>query len=113
MYSTKEVMQKTGLTKDTVRYYEKMNIIGQVARDSNGYRLYSDQNIEWLEITKVLRSIGIPVAELIHARDKSLEERIGHLEAHELKIEKKIQELKAIQTQIEEKKKYIRHMMNQ
>lgn len=111
MYSTKEVIQKTGMTKDTIRYYEKMDIIGEVERDANGYRMYSEQNVEWLEITKVLRSIGIPVAELIHAREKSLEERIEHLEAHELKIEEKIQELMAIQAQIKEKKEYIRHMM--
>ncbi|MBO1199898.1 MerR family transcriptional regulator [Staphylococcus simiae] len=112
-YSTKEVTSKTGLTKDTILYYEKMGIIGPIIRDDNQYRMYTDQDVEWLNIAKVLRSIDILIKELINMRSTTLEERISHLQQHKHKIDTKIAELEEIANKINTKITYISKQLGQ
>ncbi|MFT8650291.1 MAG: MerR family DNA-binding transcriptional regulator [Bifidobacterium psychraerophilum] len=38
-YSVGEVSMRTGLSIDTLRYYEKLGLIDQIARDMSGRRI--------------------------------------------------------------------------
>jgi len=44
----REVSEKTGITSDTLRYYEKIGLIKNISRDKNGIRKlkYKIQNYE-------------------------------------------------------------------
>lgn len=59
----KEVEQLTGITSHTIRYYEEQGLI-QVERENNLYRTYSKENIEQLQLIKILRSIDIPISDI-------------------------------------------------
>jgi len=59
-----EVSRSTGLSEDTLRYYERAGIVHGVARDGGGRRRYSETALEWLELVKRLRSTGMPIATL-------------------------------------------------
>lgn len=37
-FATKEVMEITGFTKEALRYYEKLAILGPIARNQANYR---------------------------------------------------------------------------
>ena len=50
----REVSEKTGITSDTLRYYEKIGLIKNISRDKNGIRNYSDEDIQWLEFVKCM-----------------------------------------------------------
>ena len=46
MYSAKEAAKITGLSTATLRYYEKEELLPQIARNNQKYRQYADDNIE-------------------------------------------------------------------
>ena len=53
-----ELAKLAGITKDTLRYYEKMGVITQPKRGSNGYRLYSASHVRQLKFIKFGQSVG-------------------------------------------------------
>lgn len=60
-----ELEQRSGLSRASVRFYEAEGFISP-ARRENGYRDYSEADLELLLRLKLLRSLGMPLSE-IHA----------------------------------------------
>ena len=58
-----DIERITGLTQKAIRLYEGKGLI-KIARDENGYRNYSDENLEELMQIKLFRSIGISIADI-------------------------------------------------
>jgi DNA-binding transcriptional MerR regulator len=64
-YSIQEVARHTGLSEPTLRYYEKVGLIGAVARDdSSRHRRYDQATMDTLEALACLRSAGMRVADM-------------------------------------------------
>ena len=59
-----EVVNKYGLSADTLRYYERVGIIPPVPR-KNGIRNYDDESCRWIELMRCLRSAGVSIDALI------------------------------------------------
>jgi DNA-binding transcriptional MerR regulator len=59
----REVVQRTGLTPDTLRYYEREGLVGPIARMS-GQRRYSEDDVAWIGIVTCLRDAGLGIADL-------------------------------------------------
>ena len=57
-FSTKEVMEITGFTKEALRYYEKLAILGPIARNQANYRQYNTANLQRLQMVKVFQYLG-------------------------------------------------------
>lgn len=55
---TKDLEEQLGLTKHTIHFYEKEGFI-QPERDENGYRNYSMEDVQTLEMLKFLRGLMI------------------------------------------------------
>lgn len=95
-----EVAKQTNLSEDTLRYYEKNDLIGEVSRE-NGIRDYSEQNLRRISFVKCLRGAEVPVevirkyVELIDAGEDTLPERIKLLEAQREALEQKLAEIQA------------------
>lgn len=67
-----EVAVRVGLSLRTVRYYEEMGLIAPAQRTEGGFRLYSDADIERLQLIKHMKPLGLSVqnmVELMEARD--------------------------------------------
>lgn len=64
----KEVSEKTGLTKKTIRYYEAEGLLNPEKQWQNGreYRNYSEQDISQLEKIAALRRARFSVEEIRH-----------------------------------------------
>lgn len=60
----KKAVQITGLTADTIRYYERIGIIGSVSRLENGIRDFDDRSINQLHFAKVMRTAGMSIEAL-------------------------------------------------
>ena len=60
---THEVEQLLGLTKQTLIYYEKEDLI-HPQRDENNYRDYSQDDIDMLRFIQLLRSMAITIDEI-------------------------------------------------
>lgn len=82
-----EIARATGLTVSKLRYYEKHGLI-RVSRDSNGLRVYSDSDIEWLKFIQRLKDTGMLIrdiktyAELRYRGDCTISERFEILQTH-------------------------------
>ena len=61
----KEVAEKYGISQDTLRYYERVNVIPAVTRTSGGIRDYQEEDLRWVELAICMRSAGLPIESLI------------------------------------------------
>ena len=61
----KEASQLTGVSADTLRYYERIGLIPAVTRSESGIRNYDETSIGWVNFIKCLRSAGLPIEALI------------------------------------------------
>src|SRR5690348_8852888 len=62
--SIAEVATLTGLSKDTLRYYEKARLIEAVVRSSGGQRRYAASDLDWLAFLLRLRATGMSIADM-------------------------------------------------
>jgi DNA-binding transcriptional MerR regulator len=56
--------ERTGLSLDTLRYYEREGLIGPVDRASGGRRQYSEDDLAWIGTVTCLRDAGLGIADL-------------------------------------------------
>lgn len=81
-----QTTKETGMSADTLRYYERIGLITDIARAKNGHRRYSDADIVWILFLKQLRATGMPIAqmkvfaELRRGGDRTVTERREMLE---------------------------------
>jgi len=54
----KEVSEKYGIPKDTLRYYEKIGLILRIKRNKNEVGEYTDADCKLIELIKHMRSAG-------------------------------------------------------
>lgn len=58
-----QASKASGLSKDTLRYYEKLGLI-RVERGPQGYRRYSAHDIEWLGFLQGLKATGMQLRDI-------------------------------------------------
>ena len=97
-YTPGEVVEKTGFSLDTLRYYEKIGLLESIGRTSGGRRQYDDDDVGWLEMLRCLRDTGMPIARMLEfaelSRDEeSIPDRIALLEEHDRDVEERIDTL--------------------
>lgn len=61
-----EIIKRTGLSKDTIRFYEKQGliVIGKKERRDNNYKEYSEENLERILTIKRLKGFGFTLNEI-------------------------------------------------
>lgn len=59
-----ETSKRTGLSPKTIRFYEDVGLIDPAQRRSNGYRIYSREDINKLILIKNARDIGLPIEKI-------------------------------------------------
>src|ERR1700748_1224382 len=83
-----EVAERTGLTRHTLRYYEREGLMLGVGRAGSGHPSYSEHALGWIELITKLRATGMPIrevsryAEMVRAGDNNQDERLALLRAH-------------------------------
>ena len=107
-FTPAEMVETTGFSLDTLRYYEKEGLLGPIDRTAGGRRRYRQSDVDWLDLVRCLRDTGMPIADLKEysrlATDAStLRERLALLEAHEVQVQAAAARLKVQQEQLSEK----------
>lgn len=81
MMKIAEVSEQSGLSPDTLRYYERIGLLPPVNRNDSGIRDYSDLDVRRVEFVKCMRSAGLPIEvlieyyELVQQGDETIEAR--------------------------------------
>lgn len=60
----KEVEERTGLARSNIRFYEKEKLIHPSRNEQNGYRDYSERDVEDLKKIAYLRTLGISIEDI-------------------------------------------------
>jgi DNA-binding transcriptional MerR regulator len=59
-----EAARRTGVAVDTIRYYDRLGLLGAVRRTAGGVRVFTEDDIGWLRILRCLRDTGMRMADL-------------------------------------------------
>jgi DNA-binding transcriptional MerR regulator len=62
-----EVAKKSGVTVDTVRFYERRGLLPPPERQPSGYRIYGAGIVERIRLAKELQALGFTLDEVIDA----------------------------------------------
>ena len=84
-----QVAERLKVSVHALRFYEREGLLaGAVRRGAGGWRVYSEEDIEWLEVCLVLRGSGMPLpairryTELVRAGHGNERERRELMIAH-------------------------------
>jgi DNA-binding transcriptional MerR regulator len=97
----REVSERTGLSIDTLRWYERAGLLPDIDRGTDGRRRYSPLAIGFVRLVQVLRRTGMPVAEVrkfVQLGTVGLEHhrsRVALLEEHAAALEERMAQLRA------------------
>jgi DNA-binding transcriptional MerR regulator len=58
-FTIKQTAELTGLSDDTIRYYEKIKLLPQADRKDNGHRIYHQKDINTIRLIVCLKKTGI------------------------------------------------------
>ncbi|WP_269580697.1 MerR family transcriptional regulator [Roseibium sp. Sym1] len=87
-----DLAERSGLSTDTLRYYEKIGLLPRPLRDGGGRRVYDATILRWIDFLDRLKSTGMGIrdrlryAELRGKGAASLTERREMLETHRHKV---------------------------
>jgi len=91
-----DVEKITGLTAKAIRLYESKGLIS-ISRDANGYRNYSESDVEALKNIKLFRSVGISISDIklylfgVMSKDELIDKRKNEILMESGKNSKKYQ----------------------
>lgn len=64
VYTIDEAAGRMGLSKHTLRYYEREGLLPSIAKTSNGHRSYTEDDLGWVRFLQLLRATGMPIREM-------------------------------------------------
>lgn len=71
MYTIGELADRAGVNIQTIRYYERIDLLPEVDRDSNGYRSYDDIHVKLVEHIFFAKSLGFTLSEIRNYLDNA------------------------------------------
>lgn len=64
-----ELEQRTGVSRHTLRYYEKQGLLLEVSRRGNNYRDYPEQAVKRVNMVRQLKDLGFSLREIFDVLD--------------------------------------------
>jgi DNA-binding transcriptional MerR regulator len=113
----REVSERTGLSIDTLRWYERQGLLPEIRRGTDGHRRYSTYAVGFVQLVQVLRRTGMPVAEVrkfVQLGGGELAHhapRITILEQHAATIEEQMAQLQADHAAVQNEIAHYRDMI--
>lgn len=86
MYRISELAALVGLSRTALLYYEKLNLING-RRLENGYRVYSDRDVQQIRLIQQLQNGGLTLAECKSCLESKLDKSVLRLRYKELEKE--------------------------
>lgn len=96
---THELEKELGISKHTIFYYEKEGIVTP-QRDDNGYRSYSQEDLQKLIMVKFLRNLNISIDDVKAILNNELDFK-ECLKINQIHLEEQIKSLEEVQENIE------------
>lgn len=107
MYSIGQLSQLTKVSNETIRYYERIDLLPLPQRAENGYRQYSDADVERLDFIRRSRALDFTIdqiKEILAFRERQeppCQYVMGVMETRIDEIESRIRDLTRLRNEIE------------
>lgn len=104
-----EAARRSDLSADTIRFYEREGLIGPITRGPDGHRVFTAQDLKWLNLFERLRATGMPMADMKRYADltrlgaRTYFQRRKILEHHLSQIDLQLQKIDDCRTLINDK----------
>ncbi len=86
-----ELEQRTGVSRHTLRYYEKAGLLQEVERRGNNYRDYADKAVERVIMVRQLKALGFSLREIRDVLDALRSDSIDCEQGARLMAEKRLE----------------------
>lgn len=63
-FTIKQTADATGISEDTIRYYEKIALLPRADRKKNGHRVYRQEDLHTIRLISCLKKTGMPLTEM-------------------------------------------------
>jgi Cd(II)/Pb(II)-responsive transcriptional regulator len=117
-YRIKDLAEKTGFSTDTIRFYEKKDLIHPNFRGDNNYRYYNEDSLKKLIFIKRCRALEISLSEiqqlieLEQTPSQSCQSVNDLIDDHIAQVSEKIKELISFKQQLIELRASCTHEVN-
>jgi len=108
MYRIGEIAKLADVTPDTIRYYEKQQMMDHGARTEGGFRLYTDHDLKRLKFIRHARQLGFTlesIRELLSIRvdpeHHTCQESKSIVQARLSEVEARIEEMQAMRRSLQ------------
>jgi DNA-binding transcriptional MerR regulator len=114
-FTIAEISKRTGLSYDTIRYYEKIGLLPPVKRHENGHKEYDKLHLDRFNFISRLKQTHMPLKEikryLALASAHNYESCYSVLNEQKLNIESQIAEMHATLEMVNYKLDHFRDLM--
>jgi DNA-binding transcriptional MerR regulator len=99
MLSIGQAAERTRLSVHALRFYESEGLLAYPVRRSGGRRVYSEEDVDWINLCVILRASGMPIpvlrayTELVKQGDGNETDRLTLLQNHRAAVLEQIAEL--------------------
>ena len=96
-FTIDQAAERMGITKHTLRYYEREGLLHEIAKASSGHRRYTEDDLGWIKFLQLLRGTGMPIremkqfVELTHAGDHTIAERVEVLTRYRVSLAERME----------------------
>lgn len=111
MYSMKETCEKVGMSYQTLKFYCNEGLIPNVQRDKNNYRIFDDNNINWIKSLFCLKKCGMSLDEIKSYLDLCMQGQ-SSIPQRQIMLDAKQKELMLKKQEIEDSLAFINWKQN-
>ncbi len=118
MYTMKEACELSQMSYETLKFYCNEGLVPDVKRNKNNHRVFSQNNIEWLNNLNCLRDCGMTLHEmrdyisLALEGESSIPTRQQVLDVKRAQLEVQIAKLQSSLEYIDNKQKFYQDVLN-
>ena len=104
-----QVSERTGLSVDAIRFYEKQRLLERAPRSEGGYRLFNTQDIQRIQFIRSAQRLGFSLPEIRELlvvqrdEDETCSQVRDLLRAKVVQIHSKAEELRLLEEQLKKK----------
>jgi len=101
-----QLAKETGVSVQTVRFYERGKLLPEPARKESGYRMYGPEHVKRLQFVLQSKALGFSLAEIreiLQMRERGhcpCDDVIGFAEKHLKEVQRQIAELSRFEDQL-------------
>ncbi|MFE6286581.1 MerR family transcriptional regulator [Streptomyces sp. NPDC057877] len=102
---------RTGVSIDTLRYYEREGLIGPIRRTTGGRRQYTEDDLFWIGLVTCFREAGLGIADLrgfvaMLRTEHPAQDRVAYLRERRTALEQQVAALHRAMGVLDEKIAY-------